>query len=301
MNATDIRARIEKTEETIAKKNALIDKRFKAIGKYIEGMKKAVTKLGGSIEFEFSEDVEKIDEQNKTAEKYIQSKGLVNGDWNSAWYNILWNYHYKISDCTDSIENARRDIEDKKATLKTYQERLAKAVQKEDALNNLPACMIEFMDSTVELWDAWDKMRRESVKKAHSEYYELCDDARKARREHGRDSEEAKELDREAEDLFKSYTSFEWHDLYRMHDEEIHERNVKAGKALVRNLYCRVSEIIGRFENADNLKVTRGNNGFAVINGIVEGNGRKAKVQSVGAGGYNIQRFHIRTLVHEVH
>ena len=301
MDATDIKARIEKTEDAIAKKNALIDKRFKAIGKCIEGMKKAIANLGGHIDFEFSEDVEKIDEQNSVAEKYIQSKGIVNGNWNNAWYDILWDYHYKISDYTESIKNARRDIEDKEATLSTYRERLAKAEEKENALNNLPACMIEFMNSTIELWDSWDKWRRESVKEAHKEYYALCDEERKARREHGKDSEEAKELSREARELIESYTSFEWNNLYYLKDDEIHERNVKAGKDLILDLYNRVAEIVGKFENAENLKVTRGNKDLAVINGTVEGNGRIAKVQSIGAGGYNIQRFHIRTLVHEVH
>ncbi len=301
MDATDIKARIEKTEETIAKKNALIDKRFKAIGKCIEGMKKAVASLGGHIDFEFSEDIERIDEQNSVAEKYIQSKGIVNGNWNNAWYSILWDYHYKICDYTESIKNARRDIKDKEVTLATYRERLAKAEEKEDALNNLPACMTEFMDSMIELWDAWDKWKRESVKGAHEEYYELCDEERKARREHGRDSEEAKELSKEARELIESYSNFEWNTLYYLKDDEIHERNVRAGKSLVIDLYNRVAEIVGKFENADNLKVTRGNKDLAVINGTVEGNGRIAKVQSVGAGGYNIQRFHIRTLVHEVH
>lgn len=301
MDATDIKARIEKTEETIAKKNALIDKRFKAIGKCIEGMKKAVADLGGHIDFEFSEDVERIDEQNKIAEEYIQSRTYTGDKCNEDWYAIQWDFCYKISDYTESIKNARRDIEDKEVTLATYRERLAKAEEKEDALNNLPACMTEFMDSMIELWDAWDKWKRESVKGAHKEYYDLCEKERQARREHGKDSEEAKELSKEARELIESYTSFEWNTLYYLKDDEIHERNVRAGKSLVIDLYNRVAEIVGKFENADNLKVTRGNKDIAVINGTVEGNGRIAKVQSVGAGGYNIQRFHIRTLVHEVH
>ena len=79
MYATDIKARIEKTEETIAKKNALIDKRFKAIGKCIEGMKKAVADLGGHIDFEFTEDIERIDEQNSVAEEYIKGTGTTHG------------------------------------------------------------------------------------------------------------------------------------------------------------------------------------------------------------------------------
>lgn len=301
MDATDIKARIEKTEETIAKKNALIDKRFKAIGKCIEGMKKGVANLGGHIDFEFSEDVEKIDEQNRVAGNYIQSRSHIGETYIEAWGDLRWDYYYKISDYTESIKNARRDIEEKENTLATYRERLAKAEEKENALNNLPACMTEFMNSMIELWDTWDKMKRESIKDAQREYYNLRDEEHKAVREHGRDSEEAKALSKEARYIVESYSYYEWNELCRLDDDEIHEKNVRAGKALVLDLYNRVAEIVGKFENADNLKVTRGNKDIAVINGTVEGNGRIAKVQSVGAGGYNIQRFHIRTLVHEVH
>lgn len=301
MDATDIKTRIEKTEETIAKKNALIDKRFKAIGKCIEGLKKDVANLGGHIDFEFSEDVERIDEQNKIAKDYVQSRTYTGDVCNRAWADLHWDYCYKIRDYTESIRNARRDIKDKEVTLATYREGLAKAEEKEDALNNLPACMTEFMDNMIDLWDAWDKMRRESIKNAQREYYDLCDKERKAIREHGRDSEEAKALAKEARYIVESYSYFEWNELCRLDDDEIHEKNVRAGKSLVIDLYNRVAEIVGKFENADNLKVTRGNKNIAVINGTVEGNGRIAKVQSIGAGGYNIQRFHIRTLVHEVH
>lgn len=36
------------------------------------------------------------------------------------------------------------------------------------------------------------------------------------------------------------------------------------------------------------------------INGIIVGTEGKAKIQTIGAGGYNIQCFHFRTLIHEI-
>ena len=35
------------------------------------------------------------------------------------------------------------------------------------------------------------------------------------------------------------------------------------------------------------------------LDGYIKGERGTAKVQTIGAGGYNVQRFHFRTLVHE--
>lgn len=300
MNTADIRARIEKTEETIAKKKALIEKRFKAIQKHISDMEKAVAGLGGHIDFIYSKDTTAIDIQTVVARQYIQNVGIKDGEWDSAWYSILWDYCYKIFDCTDSIRNARRDIADREKTLETYRTRLAEAEARENVFDSMPYCMKEFLDSVIESWDLWDKMKRESVKKDRETYWKLYDEYRTAVREHGNKSDEAKGINKEMREIQEKYTQFQWNELPYLDDEEVHELNVRAGRTLVTDLYDRVSAIVGTFEDADDLKVTRDNRGFAVINGTVTGNGRTAKVQSIGAGGWNIQRFHIRTLVHEV-
>lgn len=301
MDSADIRARIEKTEETIAKKNNLIEKRFKSIERHIEGMKKAIADLGGHIEFEFSKDVQSIETQNKVARSYIESNGIVGGNWRNDWYSILWNFLYKIDDCTESIKNAQEDIKEKEQTLSTYRERLANAVERENVYETMPDCMKQWMNGMIESWNLWDKMKRESVKQDKEYYWKLNDKKRDVAREHGKDSEEFKAIIREMNQIEREYTQFQWKELPYLNDDEIEELNVKASRALVIDLYDRVSSITGQFQTADNLKVTRDNKGFAVINGTVTGNGRTAKVQSVGAGGWNIQRFHIRTLVHEVH
>lgn len=36
------------------------------------------------------------------------------------------------------------------------------------------------------------------------------------------------------------------------------------------------------------------------IAGVIYGENGSATIQTIGAGGYNIQRFHFRTLVHEL-
>jgi hypothetical protein len=58
----------------------------------------------------------------------------------------------------------------------------------------------------------------------------------------------------------------------------------------------RTNQIVGTITDASNLKV--GNKGD--LNGYIIGTKGTAKVQTIGAGGYNIQCFHFRTLIDRV-
>lgn len=58
----------------------------------------------------------------------------------------------------------------------------------------------------------------------------------------------------------------------------------------------RIKEVVGNIENLNGLII--GINGE--INGIAEGEKGKAKVETIGAGGYNIQCYHFRVLVNKI-
>ena len=58
----------------------------------------------------------------------------------------------------------------------------------------------------------------------------------------------------------------------------------------------RTNEIVGQITDASNLNVgAKGD-----LNGYIIGTKGTAKVQTIGAGGYNIQCFHFRTLINEM-
>ena len=61
------------------------------------------------------------------------------------------------------------------------------------------------------------------------------------------------------------------------------------------DLAQRIGEKVGRITNASGLHVQNGE-----IAGVIYGENGSATIQTIGAGGYNIQRFHFRTLVHEL-
>lgn len=78
-------------------------------------------------------------------------------------------------------------------------------------------------------------------------------------------------------------------------DEEILKKNMKDVRNLVVDLYQRVNNITGPVESWAGIYYNKG-----ALNGIVVGQNGKAKVESILAGGYNIQRLHVRVLVHKV-
>ena len=57
----------------------------------------------------------------------------------------------------------------------------------------------------------------------------------------------------------------------------------------------RTNAIVGQITDATNLTITNGE-----LNGVIIGTRGVARVTTIGAGGYNIQKFHFRTLVNAV-
>lgn len=66
-------------------------------------------------------------------------------------------------------------------------------------------------------------------------------------------------------------------------------------RAKLLDLIGRIMSTVGTITDAAALRI--GPEGD--INGYIEGTEGKAKIQTIGAGGYNIQCFHFRTLIHE--
>ena len=83
-------------------------------------------------------------------------------------------------------------------------------------------------------------------------------------------------------------------------DEQIHDDNVQAAEDLIIDLIYRVRKITGEIIDWSNIRATAGTGGFTVLNGTVIGKEGIACVESITADGYNIQRLHIRVLVHNV-
>ena len=183
--------------------------------------------------------------------------------------------------CKKEIRIANRELEEAKAQLVKYQNQLEVEEQKEAAINELPEIFNEVREMLINAWDLFDKQLRdrikEEVKKLSGLPYAQWKEARRA--------------------VVEKY-GWSYEERARETDEHIHQENEKAAKAVILDLVNRVAEKTGEITSYAGLHLDRNNQGYACLNGLVVGKNGKAKVESILAGGYNIQRLHIRVLVH---
>ena len=203
-------------------------------------------------------------------------------------------YYYEERD----IRITNRDIEACRKALADYGVQLQAQIEKDGSRN--VKVILDFLE-------AWKARVYDHYKKALPEYLE----ARKewfrydsdyvqfynyGRRDCSKDEilRRSKEHDTRRKEF---YSSWAWLTRY-MKSDELDDSAIK--KDLDRDanekydfIIERTNAIVGRITDAANLRI--GNKGD--LNGFIIGDKGKAKVQTIGAGGYNIQCYHFRTLI----
>ena len=174
----------------------------------------------------------------------------------------------------DDLKRLEREIKETEKTLENYRAQMSGAIERESLLTKeIPETLKTLQAELVTEWDEYDKRRRERMQKDRREmdYHEYCMKYR------GQNTE-----------------------LRTMTDEQIHAANIRDAEAIILNLVNRVKGITGEITDWGKLYLQPDNNGFSILNGRVEGKEGVAYVESIGAGGYNIQRYHIRVLVKSI-
>lgn len=181
---------------------------------------------------------------------------------------------WDIEHYTDDISRLEREIEQTSINLEGYQKQLDGLMERISVLiNDLPEVLKDLQDELVERWDRWDKERRDKIR--------------------------ADYLSMDWKEFSRHYTHADV-ELKGKSDEGIHENNLQAADNLIIDLIYRVRKITGEITDWSNIRATAGTGGFTVLNGLVIGKEGRASIESITAGGYNIQRLHIRVLVHSV-
>lgn len=193
--------------------------------------------------------------------------------------DIDYNLSLYWSDKEYGIKEKQKEIEQLNETLNKYQTQLETELAKEASIENLPQLFKDFMDRTVERWDIWDIQKLNNIKSIYRDNTKPYNERRQ---------------------ILEEYYGRGWYDFMYNTEKSIHEQNVKDAKNIVLDLINRVSLYTGEITDYDYLRLDVNNQGYCIINGIVIGKKGKAKVESIEAGGWNIQRWHIRVLVKEV-
>lgn len=190
-------------------------------------------------------------------------------------YWAICDYDSKVSD----IEGATKKLAEKTRILNNWKDRLEAAEAKEHKfLTEVPECMKVMMAELIADWDEHDKDRRERLIKVynevgHSAFFKGT-----------------------AEGHFWDTHTHADYEFMHLTDEDIHKDNARSAKGLIMDLYSRINAITGEVTDWDGIHY-----GGKSLNGVVHGKLGSVNVESILAGGYNIQRLHIRVLVHEIH
>ena len=181
---------------------------------------------------------------------------------------------WDIEHYTEDISRLEREIVETTLTLDNYRKQLTGLMERVSVLiTDIPDVLKGLQEELVERWDKWDIERRDRIQ---ADYREL-------------DYKEFSKKYTHAEVVFKGKS-----------DEQIHDDNVQSAKNLIIDLIYRIRRITGEITDWSDIRASAGTGGFTVLNGTVIGKEGIACVESITAGGYNIQRLHIRVLVHSV-
>ena len=197
----------------------------------------------------------------------LDTKYITNSDSPEA-RTLKWDIeHY-----TDDISRLEREIAETTLALDNYRKQLTGLMERVSVLiTDIPDVLKGLQEELVERWDKWDIERRDRIQ---ADYREL-------------DYKEFSKKYTHAEVVFKGKS-----------DEQIHDDNVQSAKNLIIDLIYRIRRITGEITDWSDIRASAGTSGFTVLNGTVIGKEGIACVESITAGGYNIQRLHIRVLVH---
>lgn len=223
-------------------------------------------------------------------------------------------YYYSDYDKRSTL----KELEETKKKLADYEEELQQAQEKEASRN------VQVIIDFLQCWkDRVYKIYEDAILEARDMWAQIKEMAKQF---HGWDeSDELKQLRSEYHEHFYGKHEYkEYYNSYMKRNERI-KTKVKEGKWEFANNYYtpsnieeglsklrkdlskeadvkydliieRTNQIVGQITDTNNLSI--GGNGE--LNGIIIGTKGKAKVESVGSGGYNIQCYHFRVYVKEV-
>lgn len=244
------------------------------LNKRIEGKQKEITKL-----------------ENKLAR--IQKAQATNWEVNP--------YYYNESD----LKWTTKDLDAAREALKKYEAELATATEKAnsrnvkailDFLEAWKAHVTEYYHERFEAYVVERRTRYEENAKycefVNTGWYKLPAETRREERD------KARKAEGEARKKFERKWSFimRYVDRDSFNNELLAKDLQNDANAKYDDIIERANAICGTITDASGLYI--GSKGD--IDGFVVGDRGRAYIQTIGAGGYNIQCFHFRTLIHEI-
>ncbi len=208
-------------------------------------------------------------------------------------------YYYNERD----LKYTERDLEQAKKALAEYKEMLVKETEKAESRN--VKALIDFLEQWKTHMREYYSITFEQYEVALTEYYEAEAEYCNWFNNGGWRQKNRKEVEREFREYKRGFHT-EWAYMERYctgHGTTLRLDTEKLDKDLrieadrkYDNIIERTNEITGTITDATGLKV----GAKGELDGYIIGEKGTAHVHTIGAGGYNIQCYHFRVLVHRV-
>ena len=203
------------------------------------------------------------DENNRYA-LYVEGAERQSKEYYDSYWAIC-EYEHKL----DDIKSAESKLEEAEQVVANWQVKLDKQVTLELTLaNEVPEAFKQARAELVERWVAYDIKARDIMFKRK------------------------KELSYEE---FRKIWRYSEEEALKKTDEQFRKIEEMEADIWLLNLYNRVKDITGEITDCSHIHW-----GGKALDGYVVGKNGRAVVETIGAGGYNIQRFHLRVLVHKM-
>lgn len=252
------------------------------INKRIEGKEKEIAKLEKKLE-------------------RIKKAQASNWEDNPYWYN-----EHDLKSTTRDLDRARKDLEDYRAKLETETHKAAS--------RNIPA-IIEFLENwkqrVTEFYlesyerypEAYEEYRA-NMELFNLDYYDLKMLEKNDPEAYAEYEETKKRLKESFASAFghlfpyvdRDYSRDSYGRTWKFDSEKLAKDLNQEANRKYDFIIERTNAIVEEITDASSLSI--GDKGD--LNGYIIGTKGTAKVQTIGAGGYNIQCFHFRTLIHAV-
>ncbi len=237
----------------------------------------------------------RIEGKKKAIEKLEKKMARIEKAKASDWKDNPYYYH------ESDLKYTERDLENERKALDGYMEQLQKEKEKAQSRNIKP--ILDFLDKWKSRVRQFHIDRVSDYLKARAEWYAYDHEFTDWWNSGGRRNpaymvKQKRQQHKEKQEEF--YQAWKWLMEYMQHDtldlDKLDKALNKEADAKYDDIIERTNHITGRITDATNLGI----GAKGELNGYIIGEKGKAKVETIGAGGYNIQCYHFRTLIHEV-
>lgn len=218
---------------------------------------------------------------------YMDANGRINvytvqeatGD--SKAFDII----YAWEDATyNAQESAKKEPEEQKK-YENWVQKYNLALKFAKDVEEMPEIFKEVIKLLATEWTAWDVNDRERMKKMRAELPPY---------KYGMTKEEKLAYNK-AHKAYRQAFSVKRESDLKNSDEWLYKRNEDEATAYAKDLVHRIKDRVGEIKNLEHIHFSG-----KALNGVVEGTMGSVRLETIVAGGYNIQRLHYRVLVQKI-